>query len=360
MTCFRPMWRAEDTRGNVKIYKAHSIEDGYIDYKNNMHHIKPKINIQESNYVERLAYVDLGRKHPIKRVDLIPCGQCTGCRLDYSREWATRIMCETKTTNNNWFITLTYADEYLPIHKEPDDNGVIRGNFSLDKTDCQKFLKRLRRHWDYHYHQNNIRFYLCGEYGGKTQRPHYHCIIFNLPLDETKLKHYRYNHDGSELWIYDELTEIWGKGHVVIGKVTFNSAAYVARYMLKKIKGPDAAKIYHIRAQLPEFTLMSRKPGIGQDYYNTNKDKIYQNDEIIIAKNNNVETLKPPKYYDSLYDIDDPVKMATIKKNRKSNGEARERKLKADTGYSRSQLDKIMESKKEAQLKKLYRSLEDQ
>ena len=106
---------------------------------------------------------------------LIPCGNCIGCRLDYSRRWADRMMLELETAKCGVFLTLTYDNEHI-LWLDDNESGEKVG--TLVKRDCQLFMKSLRRH----YGDIRIRFFLSGEYGDKTKRPHYHCILFGISL----------------------------------------------------------------------------------------------------------------------------------------------------------------------------------
>lgn len=151
--------------------------------------------------------------HPELR---LPCGQCVGCRLERSRQWALRCVHEASLHDSNLFVTLTYDDEHLPEFN------------SLYYPDFQKFMKRLRKKFS----RENIRFYMCGEYGETTLRPHYHVILFNFDLPDRRL--YRRSHSGDHLFTSEILTKIWGKGFCPFGNVTFQSAAYTARYIMKK------------------------------------------------------------------------------------------------------------------------------
>lgn len=108
----------------------------------------------------------------------LPCGQCIGCRLDYSRQWADRILLETTLWEHNWFVTLTYSDEFVPYKSTVNTTtGELIEGKTLVPEHLTKFMKDLRRYWSYHYGHDNIRFYACGEYGGQTERPHYHLCI---------------------------------------------------------------------------------------------------------------------------------------------------------------------------------------
>jgi hypothetical protein len=113
-----------------------------------------------------------------------------------------------------------------------------------------------------------IRFYACGEYGETTRRPHYHAILFNCGFPDA-LVHSK-NNRGELLYTSADLGALWDNGQHLIGDVTFASAAYVARYCVKKVSGEKADEHYSvfdadgvIHERLPEFALMSRRPGIG-------------------------------------------------------------------------------------------------
>ena len=250
----------------------------------------------------------------------IPCNKCTGCRTEYSRQWAMRITHEAslwQRTSGNTFITLTYNDNWLPTH-----NTLIKRDFTL-------FMKRLRKKRKSN-KQNPIRFYMCGEYGEKSDRPHYHAILFNtLFKKEDKI--------GKNLYTSTELQDLWSwtnpenksqkesMGYVSHGDVTFQSAAYVANYVQKKINGKKKDQHYKIKNPLDkktgvylthrqqEYAQMSRKPGIAGDWLTQWKDEVYRNDSIHIDG----RKMKPPKYYDRQMEILEPQKIAIIKAQRK-------------------------------------------
>lgn len=278
---------------------------------------------------------------------LIPCRQCIGCRLDYSKDWATRIMLEAMQHDkmSNWFLTLTYDDDHVPEQEmlEYDlETGEIVGDrigLSLLPKDMTNFLKRLREHWQRNYGVQGIRYFGCGEYGGQTQRPHYHICVMGLPIKKEQLELYKYNRIGQPIYICDEIERIWGKGYAPIGDVSWESAAYVARYMLKKQKGPAAKDYYGRQAKIPEFTRMSRRPGLAYKYYSTKKNDIYKNDEIILP-GKKARTVKPPKYYDKLYDLDNPEDYKKIKEERKRRAEqAATNKKKKTTLSDKEQME---------------------
>lgn len=293
----------------------------------------------------------------------IPCGQCVGCRLDYSRMWADRCILEAREWEHNAFITLTYDPEHLPPLKEclNVETGEVFMWPSLVPDDLDKFMKDLRRYYQYHYNHYGIRFYACGEYGTDGGRPHFHLLVFNLPiLDKV---HWFTNDQHEKIYISQTISKIWKKGIVSIGDVTWNSAAYVARYVMKKQKGTTAGLVdlcdNLVSGLEPEFTRKSRNPGIAKKYYDENKHKFYETDEIVMSVRGKVRTIKPPRYFDKLYDIEceDPFKMIEIREKRSENAKrAMEDQLKHTTLNQNDYLA-VKERNKIAQIKALKRGL---
>ncbi len=224
---------------------------------------------------------------------ILPCGKCIGCRLSHSREWAIRITHEASLYQANSFITLTYNEASLPTDK------------SLHPRDFTLFLKKLRLSLP---HQ--IRFYHCGEYGDKLSRPHYYAIIFNHDFPEKKL----FRDGKNPLYMSQSLSEIWNKGHVYIGKATFKSAAYVARYVTKKINGEPAEA--HYQGRQPEYATMSRMPGLGYQWFHKYKNDLYPDDFVLMDG----RKFPIPRYYDKLYALTNPDEMAEIKASRVEAG----------------------------------------
>lgn len=240
----------------------------------------------------------------------LPCGQCIGCRLNYSRQWAIRLVHEAQMHEKSCFITLTFNDENLLSRENP---------YSLDKSEYQRFMKRLRKKYGSH-----IRYFHCGEYGDLNKRPHYHAILFGV--DFTHDRKLWSQKDGMKLFTSESLEKLWPYGFSTIGQVTFESCAYVARYIMKKQTG-EKAEEYYTRwdpvtgegtAIQPEYCTMSRKPGIGKSWIEKYKSDVYPHDYVVI----NDHKVKPPRFYDQqldeeqlrkikeqrIKDADDPIK----------------------------------------------------
>lgn len=242
----------------------------------------------------------------------IPCGQCIGCRLEHSRQWAMRCVHESSLHDRNCFITLTYDDEHLP----PDG--------SLSKDVWQLFMKRFRERVQ----TPGIKFFMCGEYGAQLSRPHYHACIFGYDFPDRELWSVR---DGVHLYRSPLLESLWKFGFSTVGDVTFDSAAYVARYVLKKInlssKSPEELFYHYSRVDLgtgevvflqPEFNLVSRggRTGKGLSYEWFQEFKGDLEKDFITLRG---VKMKPAKYYDYLFDIESPEVLQLRKEKRRKS-----------------------------------------
>lgn len=225
----------------------------------------------------------------------LPCSKCIGCREQQARGWALRCMHEISLHDENSFITLTY------------DNGNMPYNGGLRLDHWQKFMKRLRKANA----GKKIRFFHSGEYGDQLKRPHYHAILFGKDFnDKVKLKEAK----GNKYYTSKELSELWPYGYHLIGEATFGSACYIARYVHKKAgKSKDEAIERGVR---PEYSTMSRRPGIGKGWYDKYKAEVYPSDEIISKG----VSSKPPRFYDNLLDKENPLLLKQIKKQREKDG----------------------------------------
>lgn len=305
MACFHPMKaiqfkniRTINGKGSVKILSLDEIENG--------------------------RWKDCVDYEAIK----LPCGQCSGCRMDYARQWANRLMLELESfrddpdhTGDAYFVTLTINDDHINDYRtsschgrgdekqldvlrpyaDPDTGVHLGWSHSLNKVDLQLFLKRLRK-----YHPNDkIRFFACGEYGSTTFRPHYHLIIFGLTLDNNDLSFYKKSGLGYDYMNSEYISKCWPFGYNVVAPVTWESCCYVARYMMKKVLGPEGRKLYDKFNLTPPFTQMSRRPGIASKYYETHQIS-EDTSSIVIGTADGSRVFPPPRYLEKLFELDNP------------------------------------------------------
>lgn len=253
----------------------------------------------------------LVERSPVK--ERVPCGQCIGCRLDRSAEWADRCVKEASLYARNCFLTLTFDDAHLPR------------NLSLDVRDWQLFMKRLRK-FGGSSKENPIRFFHCGEYGALYKRPHYHACIFNFDFDDKV--YLKSNGRGDKTYTSKSLEVLWPNGFGLIGAVTFDSAAYVARYVVDKVTGPDAERVslvtglsHYERADWvtgevfdvkPEYVTMSRRPGLARVWYDKFKSDVYPHGYSVV----NGARRNPPRFFDNIYELTDPELFCMVKQRR--------------------------------------------
>lgn len=256
------------------------------------------------------AYKDIP---PIK----LPCGQCIGCRLSRSLDTATRAMHEASCYSKNCFITMTVAPEYM--------DKVFPGS-SLDHRPWQLFMKQLRKSYsgvDFiskpgfwpegkKWNSRPIRALMCGEYGSLLDRPHYHACLFNFDFPD---KYFWTIRHGFSLYRSPILEELWPYGFLTIGDVTFESAAYLARYVTKKITGCAAEEHYFNpetgEFRKPEYVVFPYGFGLGKLWYEKYHSDCYPSDFLISGRNN--MRVRIPHYYDKIYDLTNPEEMAKIK-----------------------------------------------
>lgn len=225
----------------------------------------------------------------------IPCGQCIGCRLERSRQWAVRCVCEARLHKANCFVTLTYRDNPR----------------SLRYSDFQLFMKRFRKEF------GPTRFMMCGEYGGRLGRPHFHAIFFGRDFPDRVVA------GGSPdmpLWSSAALDRVWSHGACRIGNFTFDTAAYVARYCLKKVTGRKAAVHYEfvdpstgeVTSLVPEFGNMSRRPGIGSDWIRKYFSDVYPHGLVVVRG----REVFPPRFFDKIFSELEPGLASELKAQR--------------------------------------------
>lgn len=304
----------------------------------------------------------------------MPCGQCIGCRIDRTRDWAVRCMHEAQCYEHNCFITLTYNDDCLPVDR------------SVNIEEFQRFIKNFRRRYDGidrkvrtngvpHY---PIRYFHCGEYGDQLDRPHYHACIFNFDFGDKQF--WKRTELGDILYTSEELSRLWSepiesqhvkeydssivwqkgsrwyvrKGFCTTTDVTARSAAYVARYVTKKITGDRAndhyIKVDHETGEMfrvnPEYASMSLRPGIGSEWLEKyGKTDVYSKDFLTLEG----KYYKTPKYYDKCFD-EAVVEQAKVERRQKAW------RHRDDQTSERRKVKKICQEKR---LKKLHRGIEN-
>lgn len=263
---------------------------------------------------------------------IVPCGQCIGCRIDYSRQWADRCILESMDHESSYFLTLTYDNQHLDSIEKSfvDFDGNELKIYSLNKKDFSKFIKDLRqalvRREEKRLGRNitpeerpKIRFFGCGEYGSvtKTMRPHLHIIVFGLKLTDLVLD--SYNKLNQPLYTSEFIDGIWKNGRCVIGAVNWNTCAYVARYVTKKIKGEGSA-LYDIYHYERPFTLMSRKPGIGAGYYKKHPE-MFDYTYVTVPTDDGPRKIYPGRFYRHMLELDNPKKFEIVREKAQVSSE---------------------------------------
>lgn len=316
----------------------------------------------------------------------LPCGKCIGCRLDRTSMWATRCLHESQLNDDNCFLTLTINPYYLQLQR-PElvlptlrvDKPEIRDDLttgsniaperliasqpqsrsggpvdsSSPRAESVPYAFRLRAppsmavpdwrgglskeaHKDfikrYRHHHGPLRYYMCGEYT-KAWCPHYHYLIFGHNFKDRY--YWKTSESGEKLYRSAELEKLWPWGHAWIGDVTYESCAYVAAYVMKKITGPKAETHYRQTDEggndywlEPEFNEMSRRPGIGKEWWMKFNADIHTDDVVVKMSGGKI---RPPRYYDKLLELMDPAAMAVIRMKR----EIRAKELAGDNTPAR-------------------------
>jgi hypothetical protein len=246
----------------------------------------------------------------------VECGQCMTCRLERSRVTALRCVHESKMFEDNCFITLTFSDE-----KMKEMCPLTDGGYSLVREHAQLFMKRLRKKFaagfyyklrdgkERFYQSKNVRAYGCGEYGEKNGRPHFHFCLFNCFFPD---REYEGGRDGFRYYSSKCLEGLWQFGFCSVSDFSFETAAYVARYVTKKVTGKKA--VDHYRGRLPEFAVYpTRGGGLGKPWF----DK-YGLTDVIPTDSCIARYVKcgVPEYYDRLRGRFDPDGLAQAKKIR--------------------------------------------
>lgn len=206
-----------------------------------------------------------------------PCGKCGPCLSRKRNDWSLRLEEEVKVSSSAYFVTLTYADEYMPRN--------INGSPTVCKRDCQLFLKRLRKAVSRIDPNIRIRYYLVAEYGSNTLRPHYHAIIFNLPV----LSHYS---------AQNLIIESWKSGLVHVGSCTPASIAYCTKYCINRHNLPS-------HGGDKTFSLMSRNPGLGSSFLAAQHDSYMDFPRPYVVRPGGYKAPLPRYYSDRFFSSSD-------------------------------------------------------
>lgn len=364
MQCVTPMFRQYDfsTGKTIRIVPRAEVTQG-LDFDPNM--IRYYLDTMNSKYRIRN-----------QKVQTIPCGHCWACQLNYSAEWATRNMLETLEHDHCYFITLTYDDEHLPILEESkikikkdlgdhyefqeitfeNDGTWISGSLWPDHV--SKFVNSLRKHFERE-GITGIKYFYCGEYGTQTLRPHYHMLLYGVPLDLSQNYSYHIDNNFKEHWKNPLIDKYWKYGMHDIANVEWSSAAYVSRYCTKKLfTGRENAWEYAKIGKEPEFIRMSRRPGIGMSYYNLHKNEIYEHDSMVMKTvKGNTGSFKPPKAFDKLFKEEFPEQFEKIENRRKECAERSRRNLYYLSDYTDKERLEMKTESIETKAKMLVREL---
>jgi len=242
----------------------------------------------------------------------VACGSCLGCRLDHAVMWATRIVHESSLyldQQGNCFVTLTYREPHECTPEQYKAGHYVPADYSLRPSDVTNFIRRLRRSVDH-----EVRYFYCGEYGDETQRPHYHLCLFNKSFyDQTLFK----DDEGFHTFTSPSLEKLWPYGFSTVQPLSYENAAYTARYSLKKITGKRAwdhylrcdehGVAYWLR---PEFIRMStgnrkgQNNGLGARFYEKYTSDIFPSDEVPVPGKGVIQ--KVPRYYENILKCEDP------------------------------------------------------
>lgn len=265
----------------------------------------------------------------------VPCGHCIGCRLDRSQAWSDRMLLEYSKDREDYpartalFVTLTYDELHKPVVECTDH--VSRG--TLDVRDVQLFIKRLRK-----YLPHKVRFFCAGEYGDTTFRPHYHLILFGCCLaDFPDAVVYSEDFELKQaLYVSPKLDSLWSKGSVKFCPASYGTMCYVAQYVIKKQYISDNSGLDFYRGRKPPFITMSRRPGIGSDFF---EESCFDDDILVpsaaVSDGDDVHVVKIPRSYLVKIQLTNPELFDTIMANRRSLAVASDSlvKSKLDCNY---------------------------
>ncbi len=251
----------------------------------------------------------------------VPCSKCPPCMKRRTSGWSYRLVKEGERSKSALFVTLTYDTQSVPITE--------KGFMNLDKTDVQKFFKRLRK-----LSKEKLKYYVCGEYGSKKMRPHYHIILFNA---------------NKEMIVKAWMLNNKPLGTIYIGQVTDASIGYTLKYMTKKGKIP----LHFNDDRQKEFSLMSKK--MGDNYITPNIIKWHKEDlekRMYVNIPGNKKIAMPRYYKDKIYN---ELEKQKISDYILKISEIETKKLEEELG---EQYEKIMVERHIKQFSQMYKTAE--
>lgn len=328
-----------------KIYDNRSKKWSYKMISKSGKYLNDNVDVRDFSFIDCDGVLNKNYIH-------IPCGNCIECRLAYSKDWSLRLLCEASQfdMNNCYFLTLTYNDNNLPLGS-PRSNLANKLLPTVRKADISKFMDKIRDSQRYLYNNTGVRFYGATEYGETTNRPHCHIILLNCILPDGSLKHLFNNHFGQPIYEGLYFEKYWPYGFVNVGGFSFDSACYVARYVMKKHKGKDST-YYEERGIESEQSVMSRVPGIASQFFDDNwkniyikrdyeeqtindgahiLDKIYFDSTLFLDGKG--KSFTPPSYFDDKLKQISPYDYEIIKSYRLKKAEANEMNYYYQTGH---------------------------
>ncbi|WGL31288.1 replication initiator protein [Dipodfec virus UOA04_Rod_861] len=239
----------------------------------------------------KITFQSRGRRADSPTAVKIRCGKCIACKLEFARVWADRCYHESFMHRDNCFLTLTYADKFLPEYG------------SLSKRHVQLFLKRLRKVLS----PKTFRYFCVGEYGAESLRPHYHLILFGYIPDD--LLPVGLSSSGVQQFTSPLIDKCWNMGLSTVAYFSREYCRYVAHYSLKKM----TSELNLPSGFEPEFRLMSRRPGIGRGFVEKYENDLYNYDCVVY---DNGARASVPRYYDSVLSVSNPARFESVRRSR--------------------------------------------
>lgn len=246
------------------------------------------------------------KQFDITREIALPCGWCVGCRLDNARMWSLRMMHELRYSTNCHFITLTYADKYLPDHADLKYEH-LRDFFKRARHLFQGELSPTSRRPTRHVVTPSspaFRYFACGEYGDKTMRPHYHFCAYDFKIPD--LRFFKQTKTGP-YFISQALADCWQHGHVITCPLDWASAQYVSGYVTKKMNVHEGVRLISPANEDEEaeyYTIQRafQSKGLGLRWYQEHQKEVWDLDACLYS--NKYLTKVPRYYFKQLQDTD--------------------------------------------------------